>query len=137
MGNPAFEQFNIDIRELPSNRYIGSHSVAKRFLEFQRMFGLDLTNAALVDAEKDIPEISGSRTISDRASVSGIFYRAGNFLINHNKRELFNLRTWLDEGLVDTAGFQELAAVPAKPTVTATQDSPSPRVIRFFTAKTA
>lgn len=95
-GNPAQEQFNIDINTQSSNRYIGSHYTLKRFLDFQKIFGLDLKNVTIVDVEKDIPEIS-SRSLSDRESFIGIFYRDGNFKISHNKKDLFDLQKLLEK----------------------------------------
>lgn len=89
-GNPAMEQFNIDIGILSSNRYIGSHFTVKYYLDFQKIFGLDLTNAEIVDTEKDIPEIQG-KNVSERGSFIGIFYNDGNFIIRHGSREFFNL----------------------------------------------
>lgn len=89
-GNPAMEQFNIDIGILSSNRYIGSHFTVKYYLDFQKIFGLDLTNAQIVDTEKDIPEIQG-RNVSERGAFIGIFYNDGNFIIKHGSREFFNL----------------------------------------------
>ena len=90
-GNPAHEQFNIDIKYLPVNRYIGSHSIVRRFLDYQKIFGLDLHNASVVDAERDIPDISTSSAVSDRESFIGIFYKDGNFKIVHNKKKIFDL----------------------------------------------
>mgnify|MGYP001040865598 CR=1 FL=1 len=89
-GNPAHEQFNIDVTHLAANRYIGSSSVVKRYLEFQKSFGLDLRNASIVDIEKDIPSVSHSKTISDRDSFIGIFYSDGNFRVTHNRVTIFN-----------------------------------------------
>lgn len=89
-GNPALEQFNININSQSSNRYIGSHYTLRKFLDFQKIFGLDLKNVTVVDVENDIPEIN-SRTISDREAFIGIFYRDGNFKITHRGRDLFNL----------------------------------------------
>jgi hypothetical protein len=89
-GNPALEQFNININLQSSNRYIGSHYTLRKYLEFQKIFGLDLKNVSVVDVENDIPEIN-SRTISDRESFIGIFYRDGNFRITHKGKNLFDL----------------------------------------------
>ena len=52
MGNPSHEQFNIDVRYMPSNRYIGSKHIVSKYLNFQKIFGLDLKNAHIVDIEK-------------------------------------------------------------------------------------
>ncbi len=92
IGNPSLEQFNIDINYLPKNRYIGSRLIVKRYLDFQKNFGLDLNNAAVVDIEKDIPEYSREKIISDRDSFIGVFYTDGNFRITHNKTNIFNLQ---------------------------------------------
>ncbi len=102
VGNPAFEQFNIDVNDLHLNRYIGNSHIVKKFLQFQKIFGLDLKNASIVDAEKDIPDISNVQSISDRDSFIGIFYSDGNFVIIHNDKELFNLKNVLENSLNDT-----------------------------------
>ncbi len=91
-GNPAHEQFNIDPRYLSSNRYIGSKLIVKRYLEYQKLFGLDLHNATIVDIEEDIPELSKEQIISDRETFLGIFYTDNNFKILHNQKILFDLK---------------------------------------------
>ncbi len=95
VGNPAHEQFNIDIHYLQSNRYIGNKLIANRFLDFQQIFGLDLHNAAIVDAGKDIPKISKSKIISGNSEFLGIFYNDGNFKINHREKTIFDLKNIL------------------------------------------
>ncbi|MGL4369852.1 MAG: hypothetical protein ACRCUT_09315, partial [Spirochaetota bacterium] len=112
-GNPAYEQFNIDIKYLPVNRYIGSHSIVHRFLAYQKIFGLDLTNASVVDAEKDIPEISKTSAVSDRESFIGIFYRDGNFKIGHSRKDLFDLNENYDSPCTGN-GLHDLLAKNAK-----------------------
>lgn len=92
VGNPSHEQFNIDVNYLPTNRYIGSRMVVKRYLDFQKTFGLDLTNVSVVEIEKDIPEFSKEKIISDRDSFIGVFYTNGDFQITHNRRSLFSLK---------------------------------------------
>ena len=109
-GNPAHEQFNIDIKYLPVNRYIGSHSIVRRYLDYQKVFGLDLHNASVVDAERDIPDISTSSAVSDRESFMGIFYNDGNFRIVHNKKKIFDLRESCDSPLTAQAIHEKLAA---------------------------
>jgi hypothetical protein len=91
VGNPACEQFNIDIKQLPSNRYIGSRRVVSKYLGFQKIFGLDLTNATIVDVEKDIPYLSRQKELSARDSFIGIFYTNGNFKINHRESNIMDL----------------------------------------------
>ena len=91
VGNPACEQFNIDIKQLPSNRYIGSRRVVSKYLSFQKIFGLDLTNATIVDVEKDIPYLSRQKELSVRDSFIGIFYTNGNFKINHRETNIMDL----------------------------------------------
>jgi len=91
-GNPSHEQFNIDVNYLPTNRYIGSRMMVKRYLDFQKTFGLDLTNVSVVEIEKDIPEISREKIISDRDSFIGVFYTNGDFQVTHNRRSLFSLK---------------------------------------------
>lgn len=95
-GNPAYEQFNIDVKYLPTNRYIGSSTAINKFLTYQKVFGLNLDNASIIDAEKDIPEISQSSNISDKNSFIGIFYNDGNFKITHKKKDLLDLKTCLE-----------------------------------------
>lgn len=91
LGNPSYEQFNIDVRHLEANRYIGGESILKRFLEYQRIFGLDLTNVSLVNIEKDIPELSNQKNVSDRNQFIGIFYSDGNIKIDHGGKNIFDL----------------------------------------------
>jgi len=90
-GNPANEQYNIDPRYLSSNRYIGSKLIVKRYLEFQKLFGLDLNNATIVDIE-DIPQLSKEQIISDKESFLGVFYTDSNFKILHNQKTMFDLK---------------------------------------------
>ncbi|MDH7553754.1 MAG: hypothetical protein QHH74_08870 [Spirochaetota bacterium] len=91
-GNPAWEQYNIDPRYLSSNRYIGSKLIVKRYLEFQKLFGLDLNNATIVDIEQDIPQLSKEQIISDRETFLGVFYTDSNFKILHNQKTMFDLK---------------------------------------------
>lgn len=91
IGNPSHEQFNIDINFLATNRYIGSRQIVKKYLDFQKIFELDLTNATIVDVEKDIPQASREKIISSRGHFIGIFYTDGNFRITHKKNNIFNL----------------------------------------------
>lgn len=88
-GNPSHEQFNIDIKYLPTNRYIGSHRALERYLDFQKAFGLNLHTASVVDAE-EVPEIS-KMNVSDRESFIGVFYRDGNFKVMHKGIDIFDL----------------------------------------------
>ena len=99
LGNPSYEQFNIDVRRLETNRYIGGESILKRFLEYQRIFGLDLTNVSLVNIEKDIPELSSQKNVSDRDQFIGIFYSDGNIKIDHGGNNIFDLNTINRENL--------------------------------------
>jgi len=99
LGNPSYEQFNIDVRHLEANRYIGGESILKRFLEYQRIFGLDLTNVSLVNIEKDIPELSSQKNVSDRDQFIGIFYSDGNIKIDHGGKNIFDLNTINRENL--------------------------------------
>jgi hypothetical protein len=99
LGNPSYEQFNIDVRHLESNRYIGSESILKRFLDYQRIFGLDLTNVSIVNIEKDIPELSSQKNISDRDQFIGIFYSDGNIKINHGTKNIFDLNVLFNDNL--------------------------------------
>lgn len=91
-GNPAYEQYNIDPRYLSSNRYIGSKLIVKRYLEFQKLFGLDLNNVTIVDIEQDIPQLSKEQIISDRETFLGVFYTDSNFKILHNQKTMFDLK---------------------------------------------
>ncbi len=90
-GNPLHEQFNIDIKNLQYNRYIGSQHTLERFLDFQRLCGLDLKNASLINIEKDIPEITGKRLISKKNQFIGVFYRDSNFKVIYNKNDIISL----------------------------------------------
>ncbi|HOO71149.1 MAG TPA: hypothetical protein PK926_05240 [Spirochaetota bacterium] len=90
VGNPSLEQFNIDIELLHENRYIGSKNIISRYLDFQKIFGLDLTNTTIVDIEKDIPEITREQ-ISKKNQFTGVFYRNGNFKILHGDDVILDL----------------------------------------------
>ena len=96
IGNPAHEQFNIEVRHLPENRYIGSRGIVQKFLNYQRTFGLDLTNASIVDIEKDLPELSKEKNISHKDQFIGVFYRNGNFKTLLNKNTIFDLNEVTD-----------------------------------------
>ncbi len=97
IGNPAHEQFNIDVRHLPENRYIGSRTVVRKFLDYQKIFGLDLTNASVVDIEKDLPELSKEKNISHKDQFIGVFYRDGNFKVLLNKNTIFDLNSIIEQ----------------------------------------
>jgi len=99
LGNPAHEQFNIDIRNLIANRYIGSESILRRFLDYQKNFGLDLTNVSVVNIEKDIPELPKHSSISDRDQFIGVFYSDGNIKIVNDGTDIFNLNSILGDNL--------------------------------------
>lgn len=90
-GNPSFEQFNINLKYLKSNRYIGSGNSVHRFLDFQKVFNLDLTNASIVEVEKDIPELSTEKNISEKNQFIGVFYSNGNFKIVYGGKTIFDL----------------------------------------------
>jgi len=92
IGNPAHEQFNIDITNLASNKYIGSRNIVKRYLDFQKVFSLDLRNASIVDIEKDIPELSREQYISANDQFIGVFYRDGNFKIVKNAKTILDIK---------------------------------------------
>jgi len=93
LGNPAMEQFNINVRSLVTNRYIGGESILRRFLDYQRNFGLDLTNVSAVNIEKDLPELPDKKHISDRDQFIGVFYSDGNVKIVHDGRDIFDLNS--------------------------------------------
>ena len=112
-GNPAHEQFSIDITSLSTNRYIGSRTAVEKYMDYQQVFGLDLHNAAVVDAEHDIPDISKS-SVSDKEAFLGIFYRNGNFKVLHHGRELFDLSQLNEIFTGDNRAHDSLAAL-AKP----------------------
>ncbi|MBP7738993.1 MAG: hypothetical protein KA369_23685 [Spirochaetes bacterium] len=97
IGNPAHEQFNIDVRHLPENRYIGSKAVVRKYLDYQKIFGLDLTNASVVDIEKDLPELSKEKNISHKDQFIGVFYRDGNFKVLLNKNIIFDLNKIIEK----------------------------------------
>ncbi len=115
LGNPSYEQFNIDVRNLETNRYIGGESILKRFLEYQRIFGLDLTNVSLVNIEKDIPELSSQKNISDRDQFIGIFYSDGNIKINRDGKNIFDLNT-IDRDNLNNAEILTKISVNSKNT---------------------
>jgi hypothetical protein len=96
-GNPAHEQFNIDPEFLTTNRYIGSRQVIQNYLNFQKNFGLDLTNVSVVDVEKDLPYLSKEQSISSKDSFLGIFYTNGNFRVIYKDNTLFDLNEYEDK----------------------------------------
>lgn len=109
LGNPALEQFNINVRNLSVNRYIGGESILKRFLDYQRNFGLDLTNVSVVNIEKDIPELTDKKHISDRDQFIGVFYSDGNVKIVHDGNNIFDLNSIYSENLNITGILGRLA----------------------------
>ncbi|MCP4133709.1 MAG: hypothetical protein GY754_22260, partial [bacterium] len=91
LGNPSHEQFNIDVRYLETNKYIGSENIVKRYLDFQNIFGLDLQNASIVNIEKDIPELSAQKNIS-KNHFMGVFYRDGNFKTVYHGKDIIDVK---------------------------------------------
>lgn len=110
LGNPAHEQFNIDIRNLVANRYIGGESILKRFLDYQKNFGLDLTNVSIVNIEKDIPELPKKSSVSDRDQFIGVFYSDGNLKIVHDKSDIFDLNSILSDNLSITSIQEKISS---------------------------
>ncbi len=90
-GNPQHEQFNLNISELFTNRFIGSRNIVKKFFEYQKNFDLDLTNASVVDIESDIPELSKEKNLSATNDYIGVFYKNGNFKTVHQGKTIFDL----------------------------------------------
>jgi hypothetical protein len=107
-GNPSLEQFNIDIQLLQENRYIGSRNIVNRYLEFQKIFGLDLTNTTIVDIEKDIPEITREQ-ISTKNHFTGVFYRNGNVRILHGDELILDLHGVAEETVNYQAVFDRIS----------------------------
>ncbi len=105
-GDPSHEQFNIDIRHFQSNRYIGSEISLKRFLDYQRNFGLDLTNVSIVNVDRDVPELPKKRNISDRDHFIGVFYSNGDVKIVHSGKDLFSLQN-LEKGYPDISDIHD------------------------------
>lgn len=105
-GDPSHEQFNIDIRHLKSNRYIGNEISLKKFLDYQRNFGLDLTNVTVVNVDKDVPELPKKRNISDRDHFIGVFYSNGDIKIVHSGNDIFGLQS-TDEEYPDISAIHE------------------------------
>lgn len=91
IGNPAYEQFNIHLKEIGSNRYVGSKAIIKRYLNFQNIFGIDLSNVPIVDVETDLPSLSKEKIISDKDTFIGVFYINGNFSVILNDNKVFDL----------------------------------------------
>ncbi len=83
MGYPSDEQFNIDLKNLNKNKYIGKESILKNFLTYQRNFGLDLSQAKSINVEKDIPELEKNRISREDQSFTGIFQNEGNIHMGH------------------------------------------------------
>ncbi|MDY6968635.1 MAG: LysM peptidoglycan-binding domain-containing protein [Spirochaetota bacterium] len=109
IGNPSYEQFNIDINTLSTNRYIGSRLIVKSYLNFQKMFDLNLENASIVDIEKDIPSLSKEKIISNRDSFIGIFYTNGNFKIVQNGNTIFDLNEIEEKSFSDIYIHNEIS----------------------------
>lgn len=105
-GDPSHEQFNIDIRHLTSNRYIGNEISLKRFLDYQRNFGLDLTNVSVVNVDKDVPELPKKRNVSDRDHFIGVFYSNEDIKIVHSGLDIFGLQS-TDEEYPDISAIHE------------------------------
>ena len=101
IGNPAHEQFNIDVNSLATNRYIGSRNILRRYLDFQNIFGLDLKNAHVIDIDKDLPHLSKEQIISSKHSFIGIFYNNGNFRIVKNEDIILDLKKIEGTSLLD------------------------------------
>jgi hypothetical protein len=100
-GDPLSEARNVDISRLRENRFIGSRQTLKRYLAFQKDVGLDLSEAGILEVESDLPEFSGEQSISARDHFIGLFYRDGNFVVNHARDTLLDLKS-LEE---NTQGF--------------------------------
>ena len=111
IGNPSHEQFNIDIKLLSTNRYIGSHQIVKKYLDFQKNIVLDLTNAAIVEIEKDVPFLSKEKDIPDRHAGMGIFYNDGNFRINRGKTGILDLKDRLSRAFDDSRMHDHLSDI--------------------------
>ena len=105
-GNPFFEQYNI-VLGLSSNKYIGTRNSVKQYLDFQKIFGIDLSKSGIVDIEKDIPELSGERQFAGRNQFIGIFYRDGNFKIVHENTTVINMDQMAKE-FPDYSRFHDL-----------------------------
>ena len=91
IGTPTIEQFNINIRDLKSNRYVGSNNVIEKYLNFQKVFDLDLQNAAIVKIENNLSELSKEKNISEKNQYIGLFYKNGNFKTLFNNNTIFDL----------------------------------------------
>lgn len=91
-GDPLDEARNVDISRIGENRFIGSRQTLKRYLAFQKELGLDLSEAGILEVESDLPEFSGEKSISARNHFIGLFYRDGNFVVNHGKDTLLDLK---------------------------------------------
>ncbi|MDR3237284.1 MAG: hypothetical protein LBT84_02145, partial [Spirochaetia bacterium] len=91
-GNPGYEQFNINPERLENNRYIGSADIMRRYIEVQKLFGLDLSGVELVDIKKDLPEFSREKNLSDDDQFIGVFYRDGSFKTIHRGNTVLELK---------------------------------------------
>ncbi len=109
IGNPALEQFNINPRNLSSNKYIGSEQIVKGYLNFQKNFNLDLNNATIVDVEKDLPVLSKEKIIFNTGAIIGVFYHDGNFKIVYNGEDIFNLKDIEDKTHTDIKKHDQLS----------------------------
>lgn len=92
VGNPAIEQFNINPENSSEIKYIGSKKSVQSYVDFQKIFGLDLSDASIVDVETDIPLLSTEKIIFNNEAIIGVFYYDGNFRIVFNGNNIFDLK---------------------------------------------
>ena len=92
LGNPSNEQFNINPKYTSAIRYIGSKNNVQAYLNFQKIFGIDLSGVTTVDVENDLPTLSHEKVIFNKESIIGIFYHDGNFRIVYNGNNIFDLK---------------------------------------------
>jgi len=95
IGTPTIEQFNINIRDLETNRYVGSNNIIENYLGFQKNFNLNLQNASIVKIEDSLSQTSKEKSISQKNQYVGLFYKNGNFKTLFDNNTIFDLESSL------------------------------------------
>ncbi len=91
MGDPANEQFNIDLKNLKNNSYLGKEIILKDFLMLQENFELYLANSVSMNIEKNMPRLEKNANAETDGHFTGIFYKEGNVHIGHSNSTFFDL----------------------------------------------
>ncbi len=101
IGNPVNEQFNIDSKNSSQTKFIGTKSIVKSYVDFQALFNLDLSDAEIIDVEKDLPSLSQEKIIFNNEQIIGVFYHGGNFKIVFSGNTIFDLNEIENQSFTD------------------------------------